>query len=143
MGEVKNAGFTGSMYWTLTSSNSPLNFDDLHLDLRAVPGHIHLHNDNSSRSTQTFLLEEQPDPADRRSWKWRDITAVYTPELIIQPPFVIHPIHSTNALKLLTSGTAWVPKYVLLTGIKEKWRQANKTEPPRQRSSRRLAAGQT
>lgn len=141
MGEVKNAGFTGTMFWTLSNSDSPLDFDDLYLDSRAVPGHIHIHNNNLTCSAHAFLLQEQSDATDRRSWKWRDITSVYTPELIVQPPFVIHPTYPSNALKL--SGVAWVPKYVLLTGIKEKWRQGHKAEAHGQRSSRRLASLET
>ena len=144
MNKVKNSGFTGLMYWTMSSSNSLLNFDDLYLDpIRAVPGHIHIHNNNLTCTVHAFLLQERPDPADRRSWKWRNISSVYTPETIIQPPFVIHPTYPSNALKL--EGPGWRPQYVLLAGIKEKWRRKNKGKAHGQalRSSKRLAASGT
>ncbi|KJA19415.1 hypothetical protein HYPSUDRAFT_56670 [Hypholoma sublateritium FD-334 SS-4] len=100
-GSVTNFSFSGSMFWTMSNSGSPLRFEDLFLDSRAVPGHIHIHNNNASANTpEVYLLEEQTDFNDRNTWTWRDITAVYTPELIVKPPFVLHPLHPDNALKL-------------------------------------------
>ncbi|KJA14679.1 hypothetical protein HYPSUDRAFT_208508 [Hypholoma sublateritium FD-334 SS-4] len=100
-GSVTNSSFTGSMYWTMSNSDSPLRFEDLFLDSRAVPGHIHIHNNNASAKTpEVFLLVGQTDFNDRNSWTWCDITSVYTPELIVKLPFVLHPLHPDNALKL-------------------------------------------
>lgn len=127
-GSVKNSSFSGSMFWTMSNSDSPLRFEDLFLDSRAVPGHIHIHNNNVSQETpEVFLLEKQIDFNDRNSWTWRDITSVYTPEQIVQPPFVIHPLYPDNALKLDEN---YVPRYVLLAGLKQKWRLSRRPPPP-------------
>lgn len=120
----------------MSSSDSPLRFEDLFLDIRAVPGHIHHHNNNASPDVpQVFLLEEQTKFGDRSSWTWRDITSVYTPELLTQPPFVLHPLYPDNALKLDENHA---PKYVLLAGVKQKWQLSRRPPPIPQRSLVRL-----
>lgn len=115
--EVKNADFRGTMFWTMSSSDSPLRFEDLYLDIRAVPGHIHIHqNTNTPDAPSVFFLEAQPNFNDRNSWTWRDISSRYNQTSIVEEPFILHPLHPTNALKM---DEKWAPRYVLAAGLKQ------------------------
>lgn len=118
--EVNNAKFSGTMYWTMSSSNGPLDFADIYLDNRATPGHIHIHRNDAAAATQApsvFLLMEQPS-SDGLSWKWDNISPRYTPSSIIQKPFILHPLNSNLALTL---DEMYKPRFVLLTSLKQRF----------------------
>lgn len=117
--EINNAEFSGTMYWTMSSSNGPLDFADMDLGDQAAPGHIHIHKDDVAAATQAhsaFILIERPSP-DSLSWKWNDISSRYTPSSIIQKPFILHPLNLNLALTL---DERFKPRFVLLTSLKQR-----------------------
>ncbi len=79
----------GIMYWTMSSSDSLLDFQDLDLDTeRAAPGHVHIHkNRKFPDNPSAFLLEAQPILSDRKSWIWRNISSRYNQTSIVEEPF--------------------------------------------------------
>ncbi len=117
--EINNAQFSGKIYWTMSSSNGSLDVTDLYLGDRAAPGHIHIHRNDATAATQApsvFLLTEQPS-SDGLSWKWSNISLRYTPSLITQKPFILHPMNSNL---VLTLDENYKPKYVLITSPKHR-----------------------
>ncbi len=121
----------------MSSSDSPLDFQELYLDAKlAVPGHVHIHkNDNFPDNPSAFLLEAQPTRTDHHSWIWRDISSRYNPTTIVEEPFVFHPLYQTNVLKL---DEKWAPKYVLAAGLKQQNAKRARVESnPGERQSRR------
>ena len=117
--EINNSEFSGTMYWTMSSSNDPLNFTDIYLGDKAAPGHIHIHKNDVATATQAhsvFILMEQPS-SDDLSWNWNDISSRYTPSSIIQKPFILHPLNPNLALTL---DEKFKPRYVLLTSLKQR-----------------------
>ena len=117
--EINNAEFSGTMYWTMSSSNGPLDFTDLYLGDRAAPGHIHIHRNDAAAATQApsvFLLMRQPS-SDGLSWTWSDISLRYTPSSIIQAPFISDQMNSNL---VLTLDENYKPRFVLLTSLKQR-----------------------
>lgn len=101
----------------MSSSDSPLNFLDLPWDQRTVPGHVHIHeNTNYPDTPSIFILEAQRDKMDRDTWTWGDISSRYDQTSVVEEPFILHPLHPTNALKIDDN---WAPKYVLASSLKQ------------------------